>query len=159
MKFEAQKEHQWLQQLVGEWTYETEASTDPQCPAPATRGRETVRALGDLWIVAEGHGELPAGGQGATLMTLGYDPEKERFVGTWLGSTMPNLWVYEGSLDAGERLLNLDCEGPAMTGEGRGKYRDVIELVADDRRIFSGHALQPDGTWRLLMRSHYRRVR
>ncbi|WAS90463.1 DUF1579 domain-containing protein [Nannocystis punicea] len=159
MKFEPQKEHQWLQQLVGEWTWETDASTDPECPAGATRGRETVRALGDLWIVAEGHGDLSGGGQGGTLMTLGYDPKKERFVGTWVGSMMPNLWVYEGSLDANKRILNLDSEGPAMTGEGRGKYRDVIELVADDRRTFSGHALQPDGTWRQLMRMHYRRVR
>ncbi|MFY0533069.1 DUF1579 domain-containing protein [Nannocystis pusilla] len=158
MKFEPQKQHQWLQQLVGEWTYETEASTDPECPSGAARGRETVRALGDLWIVAEGHGEHPAG-PGGTLMALGFDPQKERFVGSWLGSMMPNLWVYEGQLDAGGRSLDLHSEGPAMSGEGRGKYRDVIEIVSPDHRIFSGHALKPDGSWHRLMRTHYHRVR
>ncbi|PCC74250.1 Protein of unknown function [Nannocystis exedens] len=158
MKFEPQKQHQWLQQLVGEWTYETEASTDPG-PGGAGRGRETVRALGPLWIVAEGRGPMPEGGEGLTLMTLGYDPQQERFVGSWVGSMMPMIWVYEGSLEAGGRILNLDSEGPAMSGVGCGKYRDVIEIVSDDHRIFSGNALQPDGSWRPLMRTHYRRVR
>jgi Protein of unknown function (DUF1579) len=29
MQTEPQQEHQWLQQLVGEWTYETEATMEP----------------------------------------------------------------------------------------------------------------------------------
>ncbi|MDC0723437.1 DUF1579 domain-containing protein [Nannocystis bainbridge] len=158
MNFAPQKQHQWLQQLIGEWTYETDPSVDPG-PGGASRGRETVRALGDLWIVAEGSGDQPGSSPGASLMTLGYDAQKERFVGTWVGATMPHLWVYEGSLDASGRLLNLDSEGPAMSGQGLGKYRDVIELVSPDHRIFSGNALRPDGSWQPLMRTHYHRVR
>ena len=29
MKTEPQKEHQWLQKLLGEWTYEFEAACEP----------------------------------------------------------------------------------------------------------------------------------
>lgn len=32
MKIEPQKEHQWLQKLVGEWTCETEAACEPGKP-------------------------------------------------------------------------------------------------------------------------------
>jgi hypothetical protein len=32
MQAEPQKEHQWLQKLVGEWTYETEAIMEPDQP-------------------------------------------------------------------------------------------------------------------------------
>ena len=37
------------------------------------------------------------------IMTLGYDPQKKRFVGTLIGSMMTHLWVYDGALDAGRR--------------------------------------------------------
>ena len=44
---------------------------------------------------------------GTTLMTLGYDPRKKRFVGTFVGSMMTNLWIYDGELDKDERVLTL----------------------------------------------------
>ena len=62
MKTEPQKEHAWLQQLVGEWTFEVEATMEPGKPPEHFRGTERVRSLGGLWIVAEGEGEMPGGG-------------------------------------------------------------------------------------------------
>ena len=53
------------------------------------------------------------------LMTLGYDPAKKRFVGTWVGSMMAHLWVYEGSMDAEEKVLTLSAEGPSCMEEGK----------------------------------------
>ena len=64
------------------------------------RGSETVRTLGDAWVLCYGEGEWPDGGIGKTVMTLGYDPAKQRFVGSFIGSMMANLWVYDGQLDA-----------------------------------------------------------
>ena len=43
MNAEPQKEHQWLQRLVGEWTYENEATMSPDQPAEVCRGTENVR--------------------------------------------------------------------------------------------------------------------
>lgn len=76
-----QKEHQWLQKLVGEWTYETEAMMGVDQPPEKTTGTESVRSLGGLWVLAEGQGEM-CGTHAITLMTLGYDPQKQRYVGT-----------------------------------------------------------------------------
>ncbi|AFZ18841.1 Protein of unknown function (DUF1579) [Allocoleopsis franciscana PCC 7113] len=79
MPVQPQKEHQWLQKLVGEWTYETEGLMEPEQPPVKSTGTETVRSLGGLWILAEGQGEMPGCGPATTLMALGYDPQKQRF--------------------------------------------------------------------------------
>ena len=158
MMTEPQKEHQWLQKLVGEWTYEAEATMEPGQPPSKFEGSESVRSLGGLWILAEGQGEMPGGGAATTMLTLGYDPQKKRYVGTWIGSMMTSLWVYDGALDAAERALALDAEGPSMAGDGTmAQYRDVIEFKSDDHRVLTSHIRGNDGTWQAFMTAHYRR--
>ena len=50
MKVEPRKEHQWLQKLVGEWTFEVEAMMAPDKPSEKFSGSETVRSIGNVWI-------------------------------------------------------------------------------------------------------------
>jgi hypothetical protein len=156
-----QKEHEWLQKLVGEWTSEGEATMEPGKPAERFKGTETVRSMGGLWILAEGEGDMGCDGGPATmLLTLGYDPQKSRFVGTWVGSMMTHLWVYEGTLDAAQRVLTLDTEGPSMAGDGSlARYRDVIEVKSEDHRVLTSHHRADDGSWKAFMTTHYRRKR
>jgi hypothetical protein len=158
MNTKPQKEHEWLHKLVGEWTFEVEASMEPGCAPGHFQGSESVRSLGGLWIVAEGQGEMPGGGAATTMMTLGYDPQKKRYLGTWVGSMMTHLWIYDGALDATGRVLALDTEGPGMTVEGKmTKFKDVIELKSDDHRVLTSHMLAEDGEWHHFMTAHYRR--
>jgi hypothetical protein len=158
MKIEPLKQHEWLQQLLGEWTYESECVMEPGKPPETFNGSESVRGLGGLWVLCEGHGEMPGGGTPSMLMTLGYDPRQQRFVGTWVGSMMTHLWVYDGSLDAEEKVLTLNAEGPSCAGDGKLiKYRDVIELKGGDQRVLTSHMLDEDGEWRSFMTAHYRR--
>ena len=160
MKATPQQEHQWLQQLVGDWTSEAHATMEPGKPPEIFKGTESVRSLGGLWILAEGQGEMPGGGTATMLMTLGYDPARQRYVGTWIGSMMTHLWVYDGALDAAGRVLTLESEAPDMTPEGRmTTYRDAIELKSDDYRVLTSHVLGADGQWRGFMTAHYRRKR
>lgn len=156
MPAQPQTEHQWLQKLVGEWTYETETMMGSDQPPVKSTGTEIVRSLGKLWILAEGQGEMPGCGPAATLMTLGYDPQKQRYVGTWVGSMMTYLWQYDGELDAEETVLTLNSDGPAMTGEEKlGKYKDVIEFKSNDHRVLTSHMLGGDGQWQGFMTAHY----
>jgi len=158
MKVEPQKEHEWLHKLVGEWTCQAEATMEPGKPPEKSSGTESVRSLGGLWILAEGQGEMPGCGHATMMMTLGYDPQRKRYVGTWIGSMMTHLWVYDGSLDAAERVLTLDAEGPSMAGDGTiAQYRDVIEFKSDDHRVLTSHMRGNDGTWQAFMTAHYRR--
>jgi hypothetical protein len=155
MNTEPQKEHRWLDRLVGEWTFEGECSMGPDQPAMKNTGVEVVRSIGGLWTIGEGEYEMPEGGVGKSVMTLGYDPKAGRFVGTFIASMMTHLWVYSGSLDG--KVLVLDAEGPSFTGEGMGKYRDSIEFIDDDHRTLTSHALGENGEWQLFMTAHYRR--
>jgi hypothetical protein len=160
MHTEPQKEHHWLQRLIGEWTYETEVIMEPGKPAERSKGRETVRGLGGLWVIGEGEGEMPGGGHAKMQITLGFDPQKKHFVGTWVGSMMAMLWVYDGRLDPTERVLTLSAEGPSMSGDGRiTQYQDVITIESDDHRILTSKVLDQSGSWNEFMTAHYRRVR
>ena len=158
MQAEPQKEHQWLQKLVGEWTCETETNMGADRPTKKTTGTESVRSLGGLWVLAEGQGEMPGGGEATTMMTIGYDPQKQRYIGSWVGSMMSYLWLYDGELDAAKNVLTLNSEGPSMTGEGKiGKYRDIIEFKSDARRVMTSHFLSDDGQWQQFMTVNYQR--
>jgi hypothetical protein len=160
MKIESQKEHEWLQQLTGNWIGEGEAAMEPGQPTVKWTTTEAVRSIGGVWIIAEGQGEMPEGGPAITMMTLGYDPQKSRYVGTFIGSMMTNLWVYEGTLDASGKVLTLDTEGPVMGSEGKmARYKDIIEIKSADERVLTSRMLGEDGHWTEIMTSRYRRVK
>jgi hypothetical protein len=158
MHVEPQREHQVLQKLIGEWTFEGECSMGPDQPPSKSGGAETVRGLGGFWVLCEGQGEMPGGGLCKTLLTLGYDPQKKRYVGSWVGSMMAHLWTYEGTFDAAGKVLTLNCEGPHMAAEGNtAKYKDVIEFKSDDHRVMTSHMQGEDGKWQQFMTATFRR--
>jgi hypothetical protein len=157
MKAEPLAEHRWLEQLVGEWETEMEASMGPGLPPEIHTGVETVRSL-TVWVQCEGRSPLPDGGTATMVMTLGYDPAKKRFVGTFIGSMMTNMWVYEGELDAAGKVLTLDAEGPSFADPTKtAKYKDAIEIKNPDYRVLTSRYLGDDGQWHQFMTAHYRR--
>ena len=156
---EPQKQHAWLQQLVGSWTMESEAVMGPDQPTVRSTGSETVRPLGGLWVVCDGWATMPDGNPATMQMTLGYDPAKGRFVGTWVGSMMTHQWVYDGSLDDASRVLTLESEGPSFIEEGKmGRYRDVITIESPGRRTLTSFSLGGDGKWTQFMTARYQRT-
>jgi hypothetical protein len=154
---EPQAEHLWLHQLIGEWSIESECIMGPDQPPMKTTGREVVRLLGQLWTIGEGTGDTPEGGCDS-IMTLGYDPQTKRFVGTFIASVMTHLWPYNGALDVTGKILTLDSEGPSFAGDGTmAKYQDVIEFITHDHRTLTARVQGADGSWQTFMTAHYRR--
>jgi hypothetical protein len=154
MNGEPQTTHEWLQRLVGEWTWEMDAFEPDGSPMKVT-GSESVRLLGTMWALCEGRD----GESMSTLMTLGYDPEKGRFTGTFVGSMMTHIWIYDGELDASGTTLTLDTEGPSYEQEGTmTRYQDTIEFRGDDHRVLTSRFVGGDGQWKQFMTAHYRRV-
>lgn len=152
-------EHEWLRKLLGDWTYEHPMST-PDGTTQTLHGAETFRAIGGYWVQGEAQGPGMDGGPSTSIMTLGFDPAKGRFVGSWIGSMMPIIWVYDGELDPGGKILRLYAEGPAFDGSNRTEpYMDVIEFIDDDYRTLSGHTKNADGVWTAFMTGHYRRAK
>lgn len=157
MKATAQQEHAWLQQLVGSWSFTSTCNMGPDTPPSTSTGKARIRALGDLWILVEGQFEMEPGKMETSIITLGYDPKKKAFVGTFVASMMSMLWQYEGQLDANKRILTLDAEGPSMMGEGNVKYHDIIEIVDKNKHLFRSEMQMPDGSWKQFMDATYTR--
>jgi hypothetical protein len=152
------KEHEWLQQLVGEWTWESDTSPEPGKPEEKHRGSESVRSLDGIWVIADGKSEMPDGATSATVMTLGYDPRIERYVGTFVAAMMTEMWVYEGTLDASKNELVLDTEGPSFSDTNkRAKYKDTIRVEDADHRVLSSVYQDENGKWNQFMLSRYTR--
>ena len=159
MHCEPQQEHAWFRQLVGEWTFEAEAFMKPGDPPMKSTGRESVRSIGGIWVVGEGKGVMPGAGEATMILTLGYEPRTGRYQGTWIGSMMTQLWVYDGELDASGKVLTLNTRGPHMSDPDRqANYRETIEIKSRDHRTFSSAMQGDDGEWITLMTAHYRRV-
>ncbi len=153
-----QPEHKWLQQLVGRWRYEGEYTMGPDQPPIKNTGIEVVEPLGEFWTIGRMSGAMPSGGTSHSVMSLGYDPQQQRFVGTFIASVMTFMWIYNGGLDETGRVLVLDCEGPSFAEEGKmAKYQDILEIVNDNERILRSQFLGPDGQWVPFMKSVYRR--
>lgn len=151
-----QAEHEWLQQLVGEW----------QCEMPYDESGKThmvteiIRPIGDLWIQMETNGKTPSGTPFTSQLTLGFDPKKGKFVGSWIGSPMSYLWVYEGTLNESKTRLTLNSEGPMPDGENVNmvKVKEIIEIRGPNERTFSSSILGNDGEWKQLFITTSRRV-
>lgn len=80
-------------------------------------------------------------------MTLGFDPAKNSYVGTFIGSMMTNIWMYHGIVDASQKRLPLDTEGPRFDGSGMCNYRDTIEFIDQDSWLFTSEMQNDDGQW------------
>ncbi len=158
---EPQEEHMWLQKLIGEWEFEGEMMMAPGHPSQKYTGKETVKPLGDLWILAEGRDISPGeGASGTSLTVLGYDTDAKRFIGIFVVSIMTHMWIYHGELDSAGKKLTLDTEGPGGKGpDAKAKFKDAIEVVSDDHRILTSRMQSEDGQWHQLVETHYHRVK
>jgi hypothetical protein len=139
-----QKEHEWLKQLEGEWETEAEMIMGPGQPAVKSKGTESVRSLGGFWSVAEFKGDF-MGTPFTGLMTVGYDAQKKKYVGTWVCSVCDFQCKYEGTLDG--QVLTLETEGPSPTDGKLVKMRDVIEIKGKDHKVLTSSLLGEDGKW------------
>jgi hypothetical protein len=152
-----QKEHEWLQQLVGEWESEFEAVPDPSQPPVKSKGSESARSIGGFWVVAENKGDFD-GLEFTGLLTLGYDADKKRYIGTWVDSMQSYLWTYEGTVDADGKVLTLETEGPCPMRPGQTtNFREVLELKSKDHKVFTSSIQLEDGSWVTMLTINYRR--
>jgi uncharacterized protein YndB with AHSA1/START domain len=150
-------EHGWLHRLLGTWTFESEC-TGPNGETMRASGTERVTSLGGFWVVGENEGEMPGGGPARWTIAVGYDPAAKLFRGTFIGSMMPTMFVYEGRLSEDGKSLLLDTTGPAMSGEGMARYRDIVTLEDDDTRILASEVEGPEGAMVRFMTARYRRM-
>jgi hypothetical protein len=155
---EPAEEHQWLKQFVGEWTSESDAKAGPDQPPIKCKGTMSSRMLGGFWVVSEvksDMGEIKVN----AVQTIGYDPEKKKYVGTWVDSMTNHMWHYEGTIDESGKKLTLEAEGPNFMSAGQtAKYRDAYEFKSEDHIVATSSMQGDDGKWVTFMTGDVRRV-
>lgn len=136
-------EHALLKKFVGEWVTESECTPGPDLPKTKSHGTIKARMLGDLWMVAE-HDMTSMDMKINAIVTLGYDPQKKAYVGTWVDSMFNHLWHYRGTAEG--NTLSLDAEGPSMAEPGKtAMYRDSYEFISDNEiRVTSQIEMEKD---------------
>ena len=145
------KEHEWLNQFVGEWESETEGQAGPDGPAMHCKGTMKNRMLGGFWVVSEVTNVMD-GQEMTAVQTIGYDTEKKKYVGTWIDSMFNHMWKYEGWVDESGKKLVLEAEGPNMMAPGQtAKYRDSYEFKSPDHIVVTSEMQGEDGKWTTFM--------
>jgi hypothetical protein len=154
---EPQPEHAWLNQFVGEWESASEATMGPGQPPMRCAGTIKARMLGGFWMV----GEMKSASMGievSGLLTLGYDPQKKKYVGTWVDSMQSTLWQYVGTVEEGGKKIVLEAEGPNFMADNKlTKFRDTYEFKSADEVAITSSMLGDDGKWITFMTGEARR--
>jgi hypothetical protein len=146
---------EWLQQLVGEWTYDNEATMEPGKPPMKLKGTATARAIGQHWVTIETKGDI-FGQTMIGVMTLGYDDNKKKHIGTWIDSMQAVMMKYEGDLVG--NVLTLNTTGPnPMAPDKQCKFKDVIELKDKNTHTLTSSMEMEDGKWFTFMKATYTR--
>jgi hypothetical protein len=131
----------------------------PDQPTSKSTGTQKTRALGSMWTLGKMETPGPDGQPMQSLITLGFDPQRGKFVGSFIASCTTFHWLYEGTLDPERRILTLDADAPSFLGDGTvANYQDIIEVVDQNTYLFSSRIQSADGSWTTFMNgTHVRR--
>jgi hypothetical protein len=145
-----QKEHTWLERFTGDWDTVTEVKPFGQQESVTLKGEEHSRMIGGFWLLAESKGEM-LGTPFTGIMTLGYDPKSEKYIGTWVDSMTDYMWQYTGSVEG--KKLTLESKGPCpLKPPGTlVNFRETLELKDKDHKVFTSSFQDDDGTWKELV--------
>jgi hypothetical protein len=149
----------WLKQLVGTWTYHFATTSDSEYPGFTITGTETVWPIGEVFVAMEAKGTGSDGSPSHSLISLGFNPDKQRFSGAHAGSAVPALFVYDGELDKDGVALHLQTSGAPMTdGNTIDDYRDTLRILDADTREQVFQVRDASGAWKEFGRTRFTRL-
>jgi hypothetical protein len=153
------KEHELLKRFVGSWESNSTTVAGPGQAAIKCRAKLNGRMLGGLWVVTESTNDM-GGMKIEAVQTIGYDPEKKKYVGTWVDSVMNHLWRYEGSVDLKTKALTLEADGPHFSEKGKtSRYREIYDFKSDEVIAVESQVRADDGRWTTFMNGEIRRAK
>ena len=122
-------EHDMLKKLEGDWDAAAKFGD------MESKGTATYKmGLGGFWLLLDYKGDfggMKFEGKGAT----GYDPNKKKYVSTWVDSMSPSLMTMEGAFDKEGKTYTETGEGIGMDGKPQ-KMKSTIELKDNDTMLF-----------------------
>jgi hypothetical protein len=136
-------QHKQLAAQAGTWDAVIEMVGEDGKPV-ATKGVSHLRVgPGGFWLLDDFEGVVmgaPFQGHGTT----GYDPQKGKYVGTWIDSWSPSMMLIEGSYDKTGKVLTM--VGIAPGPDGKPVEHTMVTTDKDDgSRVFEMYVPGPDG--------------
>jgi len=151
------KEHGYLKEGAGTWDYVMKFKMGPDAPETEVKGVETVQMLGEFWAIFDIKTDNMMGMAWHGHGTIGYDPDKKKYVGTFIDSLSPDRMLGEGTLDAAGKVLTMMWEGKDHETGKVGKMREVSERKDKDNGTMTMHRTGPDGKESVLFTINYTR--
>jgi uncharacterized protein DUF1579 len=137
-------EHDLLKKDVGTWDATVEMMATPEAPASTSKGVETSKMLGGLWLVTDFKSQMmgqPFQGHGTT----GYYTNKKKYVGTWVDTMSTGLMTGESTYDPATKTVTGYMEGTDPATGKPTKMKMVTEYKDDNSRVFTMYMTGPDG--------------
>jgi hypothetical protein len=142
-------EHEMLKKFEGQWDAAV-SFTGGESKATATY----KLGLGGFWLLLNFKGEFggaPFEGRGV----MGYDPNKKKYVSTWIDSGEPFLTMTEGRFDKEGKTFTETGESVGMDGKPQ-KIKSVYEFKDKDSFVFTMYKVA-DGKDEQLLKITYTR--
>ena len=140
---------------VGTWNVVIKMFGDPSGKPAVGKGTETNDMLGDLWLIGRFKGDL-MGASYEGLRQTGFDPEKKKFVASWVDSNNPYPTHTEGDWNEKTQTMTWIGTGKGPSGKEM-KARMVVTYNKDGSRTSTMYAIM-NGKEMKLMEFHFTRV-
>ena len=153
--------HDKLQTFVGLWDVTSKFWMDPNAPPSVSAGTSEVIWILDGRFIQENYqstiqmGENTVAFEGLGL--LGYDNQKQQYVGTWADTMSTSLITLVGQFDSeGKIMTSVSQYICPMTGQPT-KSRMVSTITNEDEHLFEIFQTGPDGQERKTIEIAYKR--
>ena len=139
----ASKEHEILKMEDGDWDAEVTmfmGPAGPYDPPQKSKAKESNRMLGDFWLLSDFQGSFEGmkfSGRGQ----FGYDPQKKKYVGTWIDSFSPNATKMVGTYDAAKKTMTYETLGIGMDGNPM-KGKNIV-VYGKNKRVMTMYVAAP----------------
>jgi hypothetical protein len=150
-------EHEILKKSVGTWDATVEEMA-PGAPSKTSKGTETAKLVGGLWLVSDFKSEMmgqPFEGHAVG----GYDPTKKKYVGTWIDTMSPYLQTMEGTYDEKTATSTMIATGIDIATGKPSTSKMITRYESDDEKVFE--IMMPvegkEGEWWKMMEITYTR--
>jgi Protein of unknown function (DUF1579) len=157
--FKSGPEVQAMEPLVGNWKAKILFYQDPTKPPMESEGIMTRKWIMGGKVLQEDFDGKFAGADFKGMGLMCYDPQKKKYVGTWVDSMSGTIAMSEIAYDAKTKTFTgtMDEIDP-QTGK-KAKVRDVLRIVDSDQQVQEMFSTPEGGKESKMMQIQYSRVK
>ena len=128
-------EHKHLAAEVGVWDAEVKLWPTADAEPMTSKGSETNEMFGSFWLLSKFESDF-SGMKYSGRMQLGYDPQKKKYVGTWIDTMSPYLQTMEGTYDEKTKTSTMLATGVDMGTGKPSNSKMITRFESDDVKVF-----------------------